>query len=434
MIERYSHPEMARVWSAENKARKWLDIEIAACEAWAELGVVPREALPSIRRASFSLSRMAEIEARTQHDVTAFLMSVTESLGSEGRFLHLGLTSSDIVDTGLALQVQEAADLLAKDLDSLIAVLGKHALAHRQTLMIGRTHGVHAEPTTFGFKLAMWRDEMARNQERLRYAQRQMAVGKISGAVGTHATVPPDVEELVCQRLGLTPAPVSSQIIQRDRHAQFVTTLALIGSSLEKIATEIRGLQRTEILEVEEPFGEGQTGSSAMPHKRNPVLSERVCGISRILRGHALAAMENVSLWHERDISHSSAERIIFPEACGLLDYVLQLTAYVVDNLKVYPERMHRNIERTGGLVFSQRVLLALIDKGLSRKSAYEIVQANAMRVWDNGDDFFEALRQDSRIADYLSETELKDLFDYQYYLKHVDVAFERLQLFESVV
>ena len=432
MIERYSHPEMARVWSAQNKAQKWLEIEIAVCEAWAELGVIPQEALESIRKASFNLERMAEIEARTNHDVTAFVMSVTETMGPEGRFIHLGITSSDVVDTGLALQIKEAASLLKSDLENLIAVLGKHALKHRQTLMVGRTHGVHAEPTTFGFKLALWYDEMRRNQERLEAAQKQIAVGKISGAVGTHATVPPEVEEFVCKKLALSPAAVSSQIIQRDRHAHFVTTLALIASSLEKIATEIRGLQRTETREVEEPFGEGQTGSSAMPHKRNPILSERICGLARIIRGHAVAAMENVALWHERDISHSSAERIIFPEACGLLDYMLRLAAYLIDNLQVRPQQMLRNLESTRGLIFSQRVLLALIDKGLNRKEAYEIVQSNAMRVWDNGDDFFQLLSQDSRVSQVLSQAELKQLFDYQYYLKHLDVAFQRLGLAEN--
>lgn len=432
MIERYSHPEMARVWSAENKAKKWLDIEIAACEAWAELGAIPKESLDGIRQATFNLERVAEFEARTHHDVTAFLMSVTESVGPEGRFLHLGLTSSDVVDTGLALQVQEASALLDNDVEDLIAVLGKHAKKHRHTLMVGRTHGVHAEPTTFGFKLALWYDEMRRNLERLAYARQQMAVGKIAGAVGTHATVPPYVEEYVCKKLGLAPASVSSQIIQRDRHAHFITTLALIASTLEKIATEIRGLQRTEVLEVEEPFGEGQTGSSAMPHKRNPILSERICGLARVIRGHALTAMENVALWHERDISHSSAERIIFPEACGLLDYMLKLTAYLVDNLNVRTERMVRNLEGTRGLIFSQRVLLALIDKGLSRKDAYEIVQSNATRVWDGGEDFFDVLSQDGRVAQILSQNELRELFDYQYYLKHVDVAFQRLGLAEK--
>ncbi|MCL5264784.1 MAG: adenylosuccinate lyase [Chloroflexi bacterium] len=429
MIERYSNAEMARVWSAENKAQKWLEIEIAACEAWAEQGVVPPEALPSIRKATFNLERMAEIEARTQHDVTAFISCVTEGLGEEGRFVHHGLTSSDIVDTGLALQVQEAAAILRKDVEALIAVLGKQAVKYRHTLAIGRTHGVHAEPTTFGLKLALWYDETRRNLERLDYARDQMAVGKVSGTVGTHATAPPAVEEYVCSKLGLRPAPVSSQIVQRDRHAHFITTLALIAGSLEKIATEIRGLQRTEILEVEEPFGEGQTGSSAMPHKRNPVLSERICGLARVIRGHAVTAMENVALWHERDISHSSAERILFPDACGLLDYILRLATFVLENLTVYPERMRRNLDRTRGLVFSQRVLLALIDKGLSRKEAYAIVQSKAMEAWGEEKDFIDLLREDGKVSELLSDKELKSLFDYEYYLKHIDVSFQRLGL-----
>lgn len=429
MIERYSHPEMARVWSDENRVQKWLEIEIAACEAWADLGVVPRDAVDGIRKARINLARMAEIEVRTQHEVTAFVSSVTENLGPEGRFVHLGLTSSDVIDTGLALQVQEAAAILRNDIIALVDVLGRQALKHRQTLMVGRTHGVHAEPTSFGFKLALLYDEMRRNLERLESARHQMAVGKMSGAVGTHATVPPQLEEIVCRKLGLAPAAVSSQIIQRDRHAYFITTLALIASSLDKIATEIRNLQRTEVLEVEEAFGEGQTGSSAMPHKRNPVVSERICGLARVLRGHAVTAMENVALWHERDISHSSTERIIFPDGCGLLDYMLRLATGLMENLQVYPERMRRNLESTHGLIFSQRVLLALIDKGMSRKDAYEIVQSNSTRIWHEGGDFFELLRQDRRVTANLSEAELRDLFDYQYYLKHIDVGFQRVGL-----
>ncbi|MHB9090755.1 MAG: adenylosuccinate lyase, partial [Chloroflexota bacterium] len=325
MIERYSRPAMARIWSAKNRLDKWLAIEIAVCEAWAELGEVPREALPKIQQARYDMARMAELEQETQHEVTAFLRSVAPSVGPEARFIHLGMTSSDVMDTGLAMQIVDAAAILRRDLENLIAVLEKQAVTHRSTLMIGRTHGVHAEPITFGLKLALWVDEMRRNLARLTEACAQIAVGKISGAVGTHATIPPFVEEHACHRLGLRPAPVSSQIIQRDRHAHFMCTLAVIASSLDKMATEVRGLQRTEVLEVEEPFGVGQQGSSAMPHKRNPVLSERVSGLSRIVRGNAMAALENVALWHERDISHSSAERVIIPDSCLALDYILVL-------------------------------------------------------------------------------------------------------------
>lgn len=429
MIERYSRPAMARVWSAENRLDKWLAIEIAACEAWAELGVVPREALPTIRQARYDMKRMAELELETQHEVTAFLRSVAPSVGAEARFIHLGLTSSDVMDTGLALQMVDAAALLREDLERLLAALERQAVAHRSTLEIGRTHGVHAEPITFGFKLAIWVDEMRRNATRLAQATEQIAVGKISGAVGTHATVPPFVEEYVCRKLGLKPAPVSSQIIQRDRHAQFVTTLAIIASSLDKMATEVRGLQRTEVLEVEEPFGEGQQGSSAMPHKRNPVLSERVSGLARLIRGHAVTALENVTLWHERDISHSSAERVIIPDACLALDYILDLFTGVIERLQIYPQNMRKNIDLTHGLVFSQRVLLALIEKGLSRQAAYEMVQRNAMRTWRGEGEFLSLLRADPEVRNHLTDEELTSLFDYHYFLRHIDTAFERLGL-----
>ncbi|MCL4533998.1 MAG: adenylosuccinate lyase [Bacteroidetes bacterium] len=429
MIGRYSRPEMSRVWSQQNKTDKWLMVEIAACEAWAELGAVPRDALPKICRASYDLKRMAEIEARTQHDVTAFLGSVAESLGEESRFIHLGLTSYDIVDTGLALQVKEAAELLDQDIAGYLDVLEQQAIAHKRTLMVGRTHGVHAEPITFGWKMALWVDEMRLNRQRLDLAREQMAVGKLSGAVGTYATVPPFVEEYVCRKLGLKPATVSTQIVQRDRHAFFISTLAVIASSLDRMATEIRGMQRTEVLEVEEPFGAGQTGSSAMPHKRNPIRTERVCGLARVIRGNALTALENVALWQERDISNSSAERIIFPQSCGLLDYILRLMTDVVRNLQIYPENMRRNLELTRGLIFSQRVLLALIDKGLGRQQAYELVQRNAMRVWRGESDFRTLLSQDPDVSAHLSTAELDELFDYNYYLKHVDEPFRRLGL-----
>ncbi|MDA8218974.1 MAG: adenylosuccinate lyase [Dehalococcoidales bacterium] len=431
MIERYSRPAMKRVWSPENRLDKWLAIEVAVCVAWAELEVVPREALPRIRQARYDMKRMAELEEETQHEVTAFLRSVAPSVGPEARYIHLGLTSSDIMDTGLAMQMVDATALLQVGVDRLLKVLERMAVAHRSTLMIGRTHGVHAEPITFGLKLAIWVDEMRRNAKRLAEAGEQIAVGKISGAVGTHASVPPFVEEFACQRLGLKAAPASSQIIQRDRHAYFLCTLAVIASSLDKMATEIRGLQRTEVLEAEEPFGEGQQGSSAMPHKRNPVLSERVSGLARVIRGNAMTGLENVALWHERDISHSSAERVIIPDACLALDYILALFTGVMEGLQVYPENMAKNINLTHGLVFSQRVLLALIEKGLSRQDAYEMVQRNAMRAWRGEGEFLDLLRADAEVRSHLSEEELSGLFDYQYFLRYVDIAFERLGLQE---
>lgn len=429
MIERYSRPQMKRIWSEENKFDKWLQVEIAVCEAWAESGVIPREALPRIREARYSLQRIEEILQVTHHDMTAFLGSVAESLGEEARFIHLGLTSSDVIDTALSLQLREAAELLRQDINELIAVLGEKAVEHQHTPMIGRTHGVHAEPITFGLKLALWREEMQRNAQRLAEAEKAIAVGKISGAVGTYATVTPEVEEKACARLGLTAAPISSQIVQRDRHAQFVTTLALIACSLEKFATEIRGLQRTEIQEVEEPFAAGQTGSSAMPHKRNPELCERICGLARLLRGYALTSLENIALWHERDISHSSTERIILPDSCLVLDYILNLFTSIIRGLEVYPQRMRENLGLTRGLIFSQRVLLALIDKGMSRQKAYELVQRNAMRAWGERRDFLAMLREDAEVSALLSTAELEGLFDYTYYLRHVDQVFKRLGL-----
>ena len=427
MIEKYSRPEMKRIWSEENKFSLWLKVELAVCEAWAELGVIPQEALPKIRKASFSLKRIKEIMEITHHETVAFVRAVAETLGEESRFIHLGLTSSDVIDTALSLQLLEASELLERDLAELIAVIKEKALAYRDTIMMGRTHGVHAEPTTFGLKLALWLEELKRNKERLAEAREMIRVGKISGAVGTHATVPLEVEESACQKLGLKPAPVSSQILQRDRHAQFVTTLALLASTLEKFATEIRGLQRTEVLEVEEPFEEGQTGSSAMPHKRNPELCERICGLARLVRGHALTAMENIALWHERDISHSSTERIILPDSCLVLDYILSLFTYIMKNLQVYPKRMRQNLDLTRGLIFSQRVLLALVDKGLRREKAYELVQRNAMKAWKNEASFFDLLREDKEIP--LSVEELRELFDYGYYLRQVGQVFQRAGL-----
>ena len=429
MIERYSRPQMKKVWADESKFDKWLHVEIAVCEAWAELGAIPKEAIPGIREARYDLGRIDEILKVTHHDMTAFLRSVAESLGDESRFIHLGLTSSDIIDTALSLQLVEAADLLARDIAELIEVLKERAVEHKNTIMMGRTHGVHAEPITFGLKLALWVEEMKRNAQRLAEARTAIAVGKISGAVGTYASVPPEVEKAVCAKLGLEAAPISSQIVQRDRHAQFMTTLAIIASSLEKFATEIRGLQRTEILEVEEPFEPGQTGSSAMPHKRNPELCERICGLARLVRGHALTSLENIALWHERDISHSSTERIILPDSCLVVDYVLYLFTYIVKGLEVYPEHMRENLEVTRGLIFSQRVLLALIEKGLGRDEAYEIVQRNSMKAWKERMGFLDLLEADPDVSKRLSKSELEGLFDYGYFLRHVDAVFQRLGL-----
>ena len=420
---------MAAVWSEESKYDKWLLIELAVSEAWAEEGVVPSEDMAKLRSASYDIGRLNEILAITRHDMTAFLSSITEKLGPEGRWLHLGLTTSDVWDTATALQLVEAAGLLDREISALIDALKQKALEHKYTVMMGRSHGVHAEPITFGLKMALWWDEMRRNQTRLAQAREVIAVGKISGPVGTHATVSPSIEARACRRLGIEPAPVSNQIIQRDRHAQFVTTLALIAASLEKFATEIRGLQRTEIREVEEPFGTGQTGSSSMPHKRNPELSERVCGLARLVRGHSVTALENVALWGERDISHSSAERVILPDSCLALDYSLNLFTGVMRDLVVYPDRMKQNMDTTKGLLFSQRVLLALIDKGLGREDAYKIAQRNSSRVLDEGVSFREALEADAEVGERLTPEEIDDLFDHSYFVRSVDDTFERAGL-----
>jgi adenylosuccinate lyase len=432
MIERYSRPEMKRVWSDENKFDKWLEVEIAVCDAWADLGTIPRSAIPKIKLAKCNLKRMEEILRETRHDMTAFLGAVAESIGEESRFIHLGLTSSDVMDTALSLQMVEAADVLIQDVKELTAVLAQRAIENKYTAMIGRTHGIHAEPTSFGLKLALWVEEMRRNLQRLTEAKKNIAVGKISGAVGTYATVPPEVEQKTCRKLGLTPAPVSSQILQRDRHAQFATSLAITASSLEKFATEIRGLQRTEVREVEEPFGTGQTGSSAMPHKRNPELSERVCGLARLVRSCALTSLENITLWHERDISHSSNERVILPDACLALDYILALFTSVMRRLQVYPHRMKKNLNLTRGLVFSQRVMLALIEKGLGRQKAYELVQRNAMKSWKGNKNFLTLLKADPEVTGTILPEELDTLFDYQHYLQYVDDIFQRLGLTKS--
>ena len=429
MIDRYSRPKMKKVWSDENKYQKWLKVEIAVCQAWTDEGVIPSEDMEKLRHAQIDTPLMQKVLEETRHDVTAFIRSVTDGLGEEGRWIHLGLTSHDVWDTATNLQLVEAADLLLAEVDKLRDVLREQALEHKDTPMIGRTHGIHAEPITFGLKLALWWDEMTRQKERLEQAREGIAVGKISGAVGTHATVPPSIEEKVCDELGLKVAPISNQVVQRDRHAHLVTVIANIAASLEKFATEIRHLQRTEVREVEEPFRSGQTGSSAMPHKRNPELTERVCGLARLIRGFAVTALENLALWHERDISHSSAERIILPDACLALDYILDLFTGVMQGLRVYPEHMMANMESTRGLVFSQRVLLALVEKGMSRQDAYKVVQGNAMTSWDEGGDFRDLLRADKRVTELLPGDELEGLFDYSYYLRFVDESFRRVGL-----
>ncbi len=430
MIPRYSRPEMAAIWTDQAKFQRWLDVEVAACEAWAELGQIPAEAARKIRRdANFDVAKIDEYIAITHHDVTAFLRSVNESLGDESRYVHFGLTSSDVWDTATGLQLRDACDLLLAGVDRLSAVLERQCSKYRDTLCVGRTHGVHAEPTTFGLKLAVWVDEMRRNRKRLEAAREAIAVGAISGTVGTHSSVPPALEEIVCKKLGLGIEAASTQVIQRDRHAQFVTTLALIGASLEKFATEIRALQKTEVREAEEPFDEGQTGSSAMPHKRNPELCERVTGLARVLRGYAVTSLENVALWHERDISHSSTERIVFPDATLVLDYALHIFTGVMDRLTVFPEHMRENLERSYGLVFSQRVLLALVESGLARQDAYKIVQRNAMAAWNGRTQFLDLLLADPKVTSRLPGPELRRLFDYDFYLKNIGATFERLGL-----
>ncbi len=428
MIERYTRPAMGQIWSEDNKLAKWLEVELLACEALAERGEVPLQAVARLRqRARVNVARMQEIEAEVKHDVIAFITAVAETVGEEGRYLHLGLTSSDVIDTGFAVQLCEAADLLLADLDALLSVLERLAREHKQTVMIGRTHGVHAEPITFGLKVAHWYAEMKRNRARLSQARQEIAFGKISGAVGTFANIDPPVEAFVCARLGLSPEPISTQVVPRDRHAVFFSTLALIGSSLERIATELRHLQRTEVLEVEEPFSPGQKGSSAMPHKRNPWQLENVCGLARLLRGYALSALENVPLWHERDISHSSVERVIGPDATCGLDFMLARLTSILDKLVVHPERMQKNLATLGEAIYSEHLLLALVRKGVSRDEAYRWVQRNAMRVWENGASFAAEVRRDPDITRLLSPAEIDRLFDARHALRHTDTIIQRV-------
>ena len=430
MIERYTREEMGAIWTEENKYKAWLEVEILACEAWAELGVIPKEDVKAIReKASFSVQRIDEIEQETRHDVVAFTRAVSETLGPERKWIHYGLTSTDVVDTALSYLLKQANEIIRKDLENFIEILRQRAIEHKHTVMMGRTHGVHAEPTTFGLKLALWYEEMKRNLERFNEAAKRIEVGKISGAVGTYANIDPYVEQYVCEKLGLTPSPISTQTLQRDRHAAYLSVLALIATSIEKFATEIRGLQKTETREVEEFFRKGQTGSSAMPHKRNPIASENMSGMARVVRGFMLTAYENVALWHERDISHSSAERIILPDATIAINYMLNRFGNVVKNLTVFPENMKRNIDKTFGVIFSQRVLLALIDKGMTREDAYDIVQPLAMEAWETETHFKQLLKQNDVIQEKLTEAELEDCFDYTYHLKNVDFIFERLGL-----
>ena len=430
MISRYARPRMMAIWEPQHRFDTWLRVELLACEAWAELGKVPREALAVIRkRAGYDLNRIQEIEREVRHDVVAFVSAVAERVGPEARYIHLGLTSYDVVDTALAVQLQEAATILIEELEALRLVLADLARRNKQTVMVGRTHGVHAEPLTFGLKLALWYTEAGRDLDRLRRAKETVACGKLSGAVGTFAHLPPFVEQYVCVRLGLTPAPISSQILSRDRHAEFLLTLALVGASLEKFATEIRHLQRTEVLEVEEPFVEGQKGSSAMPHKRNPVACEQVSGLARLLRSYAQAGLENVPLWHERDISHSSVERVVLPDATILLDYLLVRFRGILEGLQTYPDRMRQNLEMTGGLVFSEAVLLALVEKGLSRDEAYRLVQRHAMKAWESREPFKPLLLADPEVRRHLSPAEIENCFDLGYHLRHLDEIFARVGL-----
>jgi adenylosuccinate lyase len=428
MIERYTTPKMKFLWSDQNRFQKWLDIELLACEAQANLGIIPKTALPTIKKkAKFDVERIARIEEKTKHDVVAFLTNLAENIGKEAKYVHYGMTSSDILDTSLSLLMREAGEVILQDLDNLSLSLKKKAFKFKHTPMIGRTHGVHAEPITLGLKFALWYAEVQRNIERLKRAIETISVGKTSGAVGTFSNLDPRVEEYVCKKLKLKPAPISSQIIQRDRHAEFMTALAIIASSIEKFATEIRSLQRTEILELEEGFAKGQKGSSAMPHKRNPITCERLCGLARLVRTNGQAALENITLWHERDISHSSVERVIIPDSTILVDYILTQFTKIIENLLVYPDNMRKNLEKTGGMIFSGRLLLKLSQKAPSKEEAYLIVQDNAMKAWNENENFRDLIKDDKRVKKYLSEKEIEECFSLDYYLRNVDYIFKRV-------
>lgn len=428
MIPRYSRPEMSSIWTDEAKYAGWLRVEIAVCEAWAKYRKIPKKAVETIKKkAGFDVARINELEKDLKHDVISFLTSVSEHVGKESRYIHLGLTSSDVLDTAFALQLRDAAEIIIKDLEAVIKILRKQAFKYKKTPMIGRTHGIHAEPRTLGLVFALWYDEMKRNIDRMKRARDVVSVGKISGAVGTFANVPPEIEEDACRRLRLKPAPISTQIIQRDIHAEYFLTLSIIASSIEKIALEIRHFQRTEVLELEEPFTEGQKGSSAMPHKRNPVLSENLCGLARVVRSYSMPALENIPLWHERDISHSSVERVIGPDSTILLDFMLARLAYLLEGLQVYPENMEKNIWLTRGLIFSQKVLLKLVGKGMSREDAYKLVQSNAMKTWKGKSDFLGLLLSDREVSGFLTKEEITECFDVTADLKNVDRIFERV-------
>ncbi|MCM3773303.1 MULTISPECIES: adenylosuccinate lyase [Priestia] len=430
MIERYTRPEMAAIWTEENKFKAWLEVEILACEAWSELGHIPKEDVKLIRQnASFDINRINEIELETRHDVVAFTRAVSETLGEERKWVHYGLTSTDVVDTALSYLLKQANEILLSDVERFVEVLKEKAQEHKYTVMMGRTHGVHAEPTTFGLKMGLWYEEMKRNLERLKRAAAEVEFGKMSGAVGTFANIDPFVEKYVCEKLGISPAPISTQTLQRDRHAHYMSVLALIATSIEKFAVEVRGLQKSETREVEEYFAKGQKGSSAMPHKRNPIGSENVTGLARLIRGYMVTAYDNVPLWHERDISHSSAERVILPDATIALNYMLNRFANIVKNLTVFPENMKRNMDRTLGLIYSQRVLLTLINKGMVREEAYDLVQPKAMEAWETQVPFRSLIEGEERITRHLSPEEIEDCFDHKHHLKNVDMIFERLGL-----
>ncbi|WP_243555793.1 adenylosuccinate lyase [Priestia megaterium] len=430
MIERYTRPEMAAIWTEENKFKAWLEVEILACEAWSELGHIPKEDVKLIRQnASFDINRINEIELETRHDVVAFTRAVSETLGEERKWVHYGLTSTDVVDTALSYLLKQANEILLSDVERFVEVLKEKAQEHKYTVMMGRTHGVHAEPTTFGLKMGLWYEEMKRNLERLKRAAAEVEFGKMSGAVGTFANIDPFVEKYVCEKLGISPAPISTQTLQRDRHAHYMSVLALIATSIEKFAVEVRGLQKSETREVEEYFAKGQKGSSAMPHKRNPIGSENVTGLARLIRGYMVTAYDNVPLWHERDISHSSAERVILPDATIALNYMLNRFANIVKSLTVFPDNMKRNMDRTLGLIYSQRVLLTLINKGMVREEAYDLVQPKAMEAWETQVPFRSLIEGEERITRHLSPEEIEDCFDHKHHLKNVDMIFERLGL-----
>jgi len=428
MIERYTRPQMGQIWSEENKYETWLQVEIAACEAMAHFEMIPSDAVERIKsRATFSVARIEEIEQETRHDVIAFLTNIAEHVGPDSRYIHMGMTSSDVLDTSMAMRLKQASEMILEGCDALMQAIKAQAYEHKKTVMIGRSHGIHAEPITFGLKLAVWYDEMSRNRKRLTSALNNIAVGMLSGAVGTYANIPPKIETMVCKKLGLTSVKASTQVIQRDRYAEYFSTLAIMAATIEKIAIEIRHLQRTEVLEVEEHFAKGQKGSSAMPHKRNPVGSENMSGLARLIRSNAMAAFENVALWHERDISHSSVERVIAPDSTILIDYMLHRLTRIMSNLMVYPENMQKNLEKTRGLIFSQQLMLNLISQGVTREDAYRMVQKPAMETWHSKKVFMDIVLQEKDILNYLTENQVREIFDINYHLKYVDTIFEKV-------